>query len=97
MISVTNLAEPRKLLSSAVPKFLGRISYAMYVIHFIILFSFTCWLFLALYGTYGFVVSMAVSLAVSLSVIFVLSYIVTRLIDDPGIRFSKWVAERYGK
>lgn len=97
MIGITNLAEPRRFLSMAIPKFLGRISYAMYVLHFIVLFSLTCWLFLALYDTFGFVLSVAISLVLSLAVIFAASYAVTRLIDDPGIRFSKWVAERWGK
>ncbi len=84
------LVVPRlqSFFSSKIPRFLGRISFSLYLIHFLILASASSWLFLALaphapYNVCGFV-----TFVVSVALVLVASDWMTRAVDQPAIRLS---------
>lgn len=75
--------------SSPVPVFLGKISYSLYLIHFLVISSFTCALFLVLYPALPYGTAALISCFLSLFLIIPLSYLFYRYIDTAGVEFSK--------
>jgi peptidoglycan/LPS O-acetylase OafA/YrhL len=83
----------RKHLAKGIPDFLGRISYSLYAIHFLILASFTSWLGLE-YSSHESVEKIAINFFLTTLILVCASQILHRLVDRPGIRFSKWFSNR---
>lgn len=79
----------QKFFSLPVPVFLGKISYSMYLVHFPIISSFTCALFLALYPALPYGTALLISCAASTLLIIPLSYLFYRYIDSAGVELSK--------
>jgi peptidoglycan/LPS O-acetylase OafA/YrhL len=75
-------------------QYFGRISYALYVIHFIVLGSLASWMFLTLnqYFPYGY--TFIVVFVSNVMVIVGLSHILTRWIDEPTIQFSRYLQKK---
>jgi peptidoglycan/LPS O-acetylase OafA/YrhL len=71
----------RKMFSSGSFRFLGRISFSMYVIHIPILFSFSAYLFLVFLDKYGYRVSFFSTLLLTLIFVGGVSYLLS-LLDD---------------
>ena len=76
-------------------QFLGEISFSMYLIHFIILFSFSGKLTLFLSDKTGYHTNFIISFCVSLILIFAISKIMTVYIDNIGVKFSKYVYNKF--
>jgi len=76
----------QNLLSHSVFAFLGRISYSVYAVHFLVLGSFSCWLFLLLNDRLGYDASCAITGLLSLIVLIPLSYLLTKYIDEPATK-----------
>jgi peptidoglycan/LPS O-acetylase OafA/YrhL len=79
----------QKVFSSPVPVFLGKISYSLYLIHFLIISSFTCALFLALHQILPYWIAVFVSCFLSVLLIIPLSYLFYKYIDMVGVGLSK--------
>ena len=93
ILLVTN-ATLKKHLNKPVFQFFGHISYALYVMHFLVLGSLSSWLFQILYNKLGYNGSFIISFSLGLSVMVMVSYIATRYIDDPAIRFSNYFGNK---
>ena len=76
----------QKLLAGAFGSFLGRISFAVYLLHFPILASLGVYFFLLIgrFSAFGF----AATLAIYLTVVVLAAVIFERLVDRPAIRLS---------
>jgi peptidoglycan/LPS O-acetylase OafA/YrhL len=83
----------QEILSKPLFAFCGRISFSVYAMHFLLLGSFTSWLFLRLNGTLNYDISCIVCAAVSLASLLVIAYMVTRCVDEPVTR----AANKIGK
>ncbi|MDR2013037.1 MAG: acyltransferase [Rhodanobacter sp.] len=81
------------LLSRPV-QFLGRVSYPLYLTHCPIILSTGCYTYVVLHGHLGMSRALAAiaALAVSLPITLIVSAYFERWIDQPGIRFGKWLA-----
>ncbi|WP_440955027.1 acyltransferase family protein [Methanosarcina sp. Mfa9] len=79
----------QNVFSSPVPAFLGKISYSLYLVHFLVISSFTCALFLALYPVLPYGEAFLISCLSSLFIIILLSYLFYRYIDMTGVKLSK--------
>ncbi len=79
----------QKVFSSPGPVFLGKISYSLYLVHFPVISSFTCALFLALYPVLPYGEAFLISCLSSLFIIIPLSYLFYRYIDITGVKLSK--------
>lgn len=79
----------QKAFSSPVPVFLGKISYSLYLVHFLVISSFTCALFLGLYPVLTYGAAVLTSCGVSLLLIVPLSYLFYKYVDTPGVELSK--------
>jgi peptidoglycan/LPS O-acetylase OafA/YrhL len=91
------LINPRlqKMLSGKGFVFLGRISYAMYVIHFLLLGSFSSWLFINLHFRLSYNLSFAIAATLSFGILIFVSYVLTKYIDEPVTRLSNSLAKKY--
>ncbi|MGE5458177.1 MAG: acyltransferase family protein [Methanococcaceae archaeon] len=81
----------QNVFSSPVPVFLGKISYSLYLVHFLVISSFTCALFLALYPVLSYGAAVLISCASSLLLIMPFSYLFYKYIDTAGVELSKIV------
>jgi peptidoglycan/LPS O-acetylase OafA/YrhL len=95
LLAVLNLAPLQTLLGKRIPLFLGKISFSMYLLHAIVLNSFSCLLFLILSGSVSYNVDVLIVCAVSFPLIILLSAGMYRFVDNPCILVSKMVYERY--
>lgn len=78
-----------KFFQSRPLQFLGTISFPLYLLHFIVLCSFSCWLYLVLPQhplTLSLNFALYLLLAMGLSIAF------EKYVDQPAIRFSHWVS-----
>lgn len=89
MYVLLNSQSLQNIFSSRVPVFLGKISYSLYLVHFLVISSFTCALFLYLYPKLSYGAAFFVSCSLSLLIIIPLSYLFYKHIDMAGVRFSK--------
>ena len=85
----------QKILSAKGLAFLGRISYAMYIIHFLLLGSFSSWLFINLHSQLNYNLSFAIAGILSFAILIPTSYILTKYIDEPVIRIANNLAKKY--
>jgi peptidoglycan/LPS O-acetylase OafA/YrhL len=79
----------QKVFSAPVPVFLGKISYSLYLIHFLVISSFTCALFLALHQVLPYGTASLVSCILSVLLIIPLSYLFYRYVDMAGVELSR--------
>jgi len=78
------LSPAKNMFELPVFRFLGRISYSLYLVHWTILSSLTCWLVLRLEPALGYLA--AIAIAISLPVMLLCAYGFTRAIDEPATR-----------
>jgi peptidoglycan/LPS O-acetylase OafA/YrhL len=80
------------VLSNKAFKFLGDVSYSLYLIHLFVLCSMACYLFTWLHGSLllPYHIAFWITFICSATAIFSLSLLLYRSIDKQGIRFSKW-------
>lgn len=95
IVSILNISTFKKIFSHKIFLFLGKISFSMYFIHFVILCSFSCFLFLKLIVYFSYSISFLLTFFISVICIIFISYFLTKYIDIPAIRFSKWFYKRY--
>jgi peptidoglycan/LPS O-acetylase OafA/YrhL len=81
-------ARLRRLTASRSVLWLGKISFSLYLIHFPVLMTLGCWLFVRLQG-YGYLFASGVSLAVGFSVSLFLAAFFEKLIDKPAVMLSR--------
>lgn len=79
----------QNMFSSRVPVFLGKISYSLYLIHFLVISSFTCALFLVLYPMLPYELAFLISCFMSVLLIIPLSYLFYKYVDMAGVKLSK--------
>ena len=76
----------RKLFSTRLLCWLGKISFSLYLIHLPLIYSLSCYLFMTL--PFGFAGNTIVSGLITIIAALVLAEAFTRFIDRPAIRFS---------
>lgn len=87
--SIDHIKAIQTLLSHKYLVFLGRISYAMYAVHYIILGSFSSWLFIKLLHYYKYGNAFLLVFLISLIIILIISYVETVFVDEQAIRLSR--------
>lgn len=81
----------KAILSSRIFSFIGKISFSFYLLHFIILCSFSCYLFKIFYPMYNYNTSVLLAFLCSLPVMIGTSILYYQWIDRAGIKFSEKV------
>ncbi|MFY9200492.1 MAG: acyltransferase, partial [Methanosarcina flavescens] len=89
MYVLLNSQRMQKIFSSPVLVFLGKISYSLYLVHFLVISTLTCALFLVLHPVLPYGAAVLISCVLSVLVIIPLSYLFYRYVDMRGIKLSK--------
>lgn len=92
------LYEPflQRVLSCRGLVFLGRIAFSMYLTHFLWIASLGCFLFLYFQRAgMGYVEGTFLSTMISVPVIVLSSYVMTRWLEEPAVRWIKQLQKRY--
>ena len=89
LILATRLfAEAREVFSKRPFRFLGRISYSLYLVHFPLVCSVATGLFLVLLPHFGYAAAVAAVFVAMVPVVLAASTLFTLLVDEPAIRLS---------
>ncbi len=87
----------QKLISLRLFRFLGYISFSLYLLHPLIIGSFSCILFLKWRISMGYNHAVLLIFFLSAVLCILVSWLMTKYIDDQGIRFTKYVYNRWIK
>ena len=79
-------------------RWLGKVSYALYAVHFIIIYSLTCGLFLLFNQHFGYTISALMAMGASLPIIFGLSHLLHIYVELPSIaaagKVGRWSSKQ---
>lgn len=81
----------QKIASARLLSFLGYISFALYLLHPIIIGSFASWVFMKQYDGANYNQSVLTCFVAMIPVMIAASWLLSKYIDQPGIRFAKKV------
>lgn len=84
----------QKILLNPIPQFLGKISFPLYLIHLIIIGSFSCGLFLYLINILSYNLSVIVVFISTSCLVFTVSWYMYKYIDLLGIKIANVFAEK---
>ncbi len=85
----------RRWASLGVFRFLGYISFSLYLIHPIVFGSVSSYSFLFVYKYLPYNSAVAVVLLITLAATVAISWFMTKCVDEPGMRLSKYVYNRW--
>ncbi len=91
LAGVTLLPEVQRLLMRPLWLFAGKISFSLYLVHFPILFTVVCALFLALQPVVPYGVAVTTSCLAGMALSVVIAVLFERLVDRPAIALSRAV------
>ncbi len=91
MFAILHSETLKRILSTRVFSYIGKISFSFYLLHYIILCSLSCYLFTRFYTTYNYHVSVLLAFLCSLPVLLIASAFYYRWIDKSGITLSEKV------
>jgi len=85
----------KAMLSHRIPVFLGKISFSLYLIHMIIIFTFSTYVMTALFNGPVNVINGTIILFLTIPVLLGVSYLMYRYVDQPGIILAKKIYDRF--
>lgn len=88
LLAVMNLGRLQMMLSSKLSLFMGRISFSLYLTHFLVMGSYTAYLFAALRVSHSYKSSVVIAFLIGLFVSICVAYMFARLVDEPAIKFA---------
>lgn len=95
MIVFLNSVKLKQIFSGEMFVFLGKISFSMYIIHFLVLNSLSSYLFIKLSTFLKYYQAFLIVLLISLGIIIYCSYCVYRYVDLNGIKLSKYLYNKF--
>jgi peptidoglycan/LPS O-acetylase OafA/YrhL len=93
-IIVTINRQIKNFLNYPLFQFLGRISYGIYSIHFLVIGSISSWMFLNINSHLGYGLSFIVVLLSGILIILFLAYWATIYIDNPAIKCASYIDKK---
>lgn len=73
---------------------LGRISFAMYLMHSLVLGTLSAWIVATLGPTHSYGEIMALTIPLTLATVFVISHLFAKYIDEPNVRFGRILCKK---
>jgi peptidoglycan/LPS O-acetylase OafA/YrhL len=95
LISILMSPRMQRILSGKLPRFLGYISFCLYLLHPIVIGTFGCFLFLQLFPHLSYMQTVGITYMATIVVAIGAAFVMTRLVDERGVRLSKYVYNRW--
>ncbi|MCB2408970.1 acyltransferase family protein [Hymenobacter lucidus] len=95
LLGVFALPGLQRILSSRWLRGLGMVSFSLYLLHFLVLGSFSSVVFLALQARFSYGLSVLLTVLATLPVLGLVSWAMYRLVDLPGIRLAQWLYDTF--
>jgi peptidoglycan/LPS O-acetylase OafA/YrhL len=84
----------RAVFASRPLRYLGRVSFSMYLLHLLVLGTISSYMFTVLSADHGYLMSLAVTGAAYLVIVLIVSDIYTRHVDEPSMKLANWLTRR---
>lgn len=85
------------ILQNRIFVYIGTISYSIYAVHFLVLGTFSSWLFPYQLRHLGYTAAFLSNFALSLGLIMIFAHFVTRSLDIPTTRMANWLGRQVVK
>ena len=85
----------KRFFALKIPLFFGKISFSMYIIHLIILCSFSSFLFSKIINNFRYYQAFIIMLMISLIIIILILYYIYKYVDCIAIKLSKKIYKKY--
>jgi peptidoglycan/LPS O-acetylase OafA/YrhL len=90
LASIINSGLLRKFLSTKYARFLGKISFSLYLIHILFLFSFSSFLFYIIHPHMPYGIAVLTVFLVSIGPLIILANLYAKYVDNNGMRFARF-------
>ncbi len=97
ILSFTLSIRMQKLISMRMFRFLGYISFSLYLLHPLVMGSIGSYAFLKMYKGLGYNHAVVVVFGICTIVLIAASWLMARYIDNPGTKFARYVYDRFFK
>ncbi|MFF2908384.1 acyltransferase family protein [Paenibacillus sp. NPDC057934] len=97
MLVLLNSVKLQEFFSYRVFNFLGKVSFSLYLIHVIVIGSFTSYIFVLLNERMAYSISVFISIILSIPLLAILSYLMYKYVDKKGIEISGKLYNRFFK
>jgi len=95
MIVIANSSAAIRFFSLRPNIYLGKISFSLYLVHFPVLCSLGCWVFLLTYHPGNYSWSITLSFIVTIVISGILAHLYQKYIDQRGIQLADRIAKRF--
>lgn len=95
LLAILSSSSLKNIFSHKIMKFLGRISFSVYVLHQIIICSFSSLLFIILIPYLSYPIAFIIMAISTIVITISLAYLSSRYIDEPATKLSKKIYDRY--
>lgn len=95
LLSLLNSKLLVQTLSGQVPVFFGKISFMLYLLHLLVIYSLSSFLFINLNRLFSYDLSLLITFILTLPFTIILAYLTYKYVDEPGTKLSKRVYEKY--
>jgi peptidoglycan/LPS O-acetylase OafA/YrhL len=95
LLVLLNSTTLKKVFSNKIFVFLGKISFTMYLLHLLVIYSISSLLFIALFTVLPYNISYIIMFLFTLPIVLDVSYLAHKYVDDPGVRLSRMIYDRY--
>lgn len=96
LFALLHLEAPRKILGNKAFIWFNKSSYGFYLLHFPVLCTLGCGLFLVLHDKMNYHVATLIVYVVSFVVTTFLAWLMAKYVEKPGVKLANWVAKKLG-
>lgn len=96
LFALLHLEAPRKILGNKAFIWFNKSSYGFYLLHFPVLCTLGCGLFLVLHDKMNYHVATFIVYVVSFVVTTFLAWLIAKYVEKPGVKLANWVAKKLG-
>ena len=97
VLSFTLSIRMQKIISMRLFRFLGYISFSLYLLHPLVMSSIGSYVFLKMYKGLGYNHTVVLVFGICTAVTVAASWLMARYIDNPGTKFARYVYDRFFK
>ncbi len=97
LAGVLGLTGMQRFFSRRVFRFLGKISYSLYLLHFPVIATFSCWIFLRLYGKMNYIPLTLFDFACTFALVLVLSVLSERYLEPLGTMLTDRISRVFSR